>query len=160
MVHCIVYNFSISWEIEGNVIAVKFHLSPTVPTYLWKAIIIDKQSKHLCKVISIKRKNFLDHGKDTYKPELSDWIGIQLIDLWLYPVVMDILTSGKSETGKSSLRPRSKISHQSPFLGASRLRRGDWLLIFDLGLWEIFQSPISRRWGSLQSYTAGQGYLN
>ena len=70
---------------------------------------------------------------------------MQLFDLWLYPVVMDILTSGKSETGKSSLRPRSKISHQSPFLGASRLGRGDWLLIFDLGLREIFQSPISQR---------------
>ena len=70
---------------------------------------------------------------------------IEVIDLWLYPVVMDILTSGKSETGKSSLRPRSKISHQSPFLGASRLGRGDWLLIFDLGLREIFQSPISQR---------------
>ena len=46
---------------------------------------------------------------------------------------------------KISLRPRSKISHQSPFLGAPRLGWGDWLLIFDLGLREIFQSPISQR---------------
>ena len=37
---------------------------------------------------------------------------------------MDILTSGKSETAKSSLRPWLKISHQSPFLGATRLGRG------------------------------------
>ena len=58
---------------------------------------------------------------------------------------MDILTSGKSETAKSSLRPRLKISLQSPFLGATRLERGDWRLIFNLGLREILLSPISQR---------------
>ena len=42
---------------------------------------------------------------------------------------------------KISLRPHVKIA-QSPY-SALRASWGDWL-IFTLGLWEIFQSPISQ----------------
>ena len=64
-----------------------------------------------------------------------------ILILWLYPVVMEVLRSVKSETGKISLRPRVKIA-QSPHL-ALRASWGDWL-VFTLGLREIFQSPISQ----------------
>ena len=64
-----------------------------------------------------------------------------ILILWLYPVVMEVLRSVKSETGKISLRPRVKIA-QSPH-SALRASWGDWL-VFTLGLREIFQSPISQ----------------
>ena len=64
-----------------------------------------------------------------------------ILILWLYPVVMEVLRSVKSETGKISLRPHVKIA-QSPH-SALRASWGDWL-IFTFGLREIFQSPISQ----------------
>ena len=53
-----------------------------------------------------------------------------ILILWLYPVVMEVLRSVKSETGKISLRPRVKIA-QSPH-SALRASWGDWL-VFTLG---------------------------
>ena len=79
-----------------------------------------------------------------------------LIDLWFYLVVMDILTSGKSETAKSSLRPRSKISLQWPVSLSRRFAPRKGRLGLETNFrprpLEILLSPISQRWGSLHYF--------
>ena len=83
----------------------------------------------------------------------SPGLGYSIIDFWLYPVVMVVLRSVKSETGKISLRPRVKIA-QSPHEARSA-EWGDWA-IFTRGLREIF--PVSDFTDLRTSITTGYNH--